>query len=145
MTSSSLCTIVAFKRNSDNEGLGGAALRKSCLQTCHLQIPSLIRVAGKTSKGRDWQPGTPCPPYSRWSEGARAHSSHEASYGSSFGISQSWLPRHRQGLELIWSQVKACKAPGVDGTHSLNSLFEEEGGKPLHSFADSAGQGSWPS
>lgn len=46
------------------------------------------------------------------------------------GISQPRLLCHRQGLELIRSLVKACKALGVDGTRSLNSLFEEEGGKP---------------
>lgn len=66
-------------------------------------------------------------------------------YGSSFRISQPQLLCHQRGLELIWSRVKACKAPGVDGTHSLNSLFEDKGRKLLRSLADSAGWGSWPS
>ena len=114
----------------------GSALQKSCPQPCHLQIPSLI-----CRQGREWSvlwgdvqgqgagSQAPLALLSRWSGGARAYSSDEVFYGSSFRISQPRLLCHQRGLELIWSQVKACKAPGVDGTHSLTSLFEDEGGK----------------
>jgi len=71
----------------------------------------------------------PLAPLSRWSRAARADSSSEAFYGSSFRISQPGLWFHRRDLELIWSRVKACKALGVDGTRSLNSLFEDKEGK----------------
>lgn len=39
---------------------------------------------------------------------------------------QPQFPCHRWSLGLIWSQVKVCRAPGVDGTLSLNG----DGGKP---------------